>query len=101
MHQDQTQVAGTQIRIGRKRFASCHPSGSIIEGARDLAGHKQRLAIDRCYTYFVCFLYLLKFFPCVFVRICIWVKFAGELSGASDTSSCDELGNYDAIRTEK
>jgi len=29
------------------------------------------------------------------------MKFASELSGASDTSSCDELGNYDAIRTEK
>jgi len=29
------------------------------------------------------------------------MKFASELSGASDTSSRDELGNYDAIRTEK
>jgi hypothetical protein len=29
------------------------------------------------------------------------MKFTSKLSGVSDTSACDELGNYDARRTEK
>ena len=53
-----------------------------IEGARDSVG--RRLAID-CYTYFVGFLYFLKIFPCVFVRICIGMKFTSKLYGVSGT----------------
>jgi len=47
---------------------------------------KQKFVIDR-YTYFVCFLYLLKFFPRVFVWICIRMKFTSELSGVSEASA--------------
>jgi hypothetical protein len=41
--------------------------------------------INSRYTYFVRFLYLLKFFPCIFVWICIRMKFTSELSGVSET----------------
>jgi hypothetical protein len=58
-------------------------------GCASLSRTKRRLWIDRD-TYFVGFLDLLKFLPCVFVRICIRVKFASELSGASETSACDK-----------
>ena len=47
---------------------------------------KEGLVIGR-YTYFICFLYLLKFFPCIFVRVRIWMKFTGELSSVSETSA--------------
>jgi len=55
-------------------------------GCARFSRNRQGLAIDR-YTYFVCFLYLLKFFPRVLVRICIWMKFTSELSGVSEASA--------------
>jgi hypothetical protein len=61
-------------------------------GCASLSRTKRRLWIDRD-TYFVGFLDLLKFLPCVFVWICIRVKFASELSGASETSACDKPNN--------
>ena len=47
----------------------------------------------RLVTYFVGFLNLLKFFPCIFVRVSIWMKFTSELFNELETFPGDELGN--------
>jgi hypothetical protein len=53
------------------------------------------------YTYFVCFLYFLEFFPRVFIRVRIRMKFSSQLSSVSDASERDKLSNCVAKRTEK